>query len=362
MSLLPHLRQSIMTPVLILLVGLLAPGCDSGEDASAADPTGKADAEMLDVLESLASLNPRPIETLTPAEARANPTVADAVRALLVARGQSTAPEPVGTVEDRTIPAPGVPPVPVRVYTPAGTAPAGGWPVTVYYHGGGWVIATIDTYDSSARALTNAAQTVVVSVEYRKGPENPFPAAHDDAYAAYRFVVDNTASFGGNPAKIAVAGESAGGNLAANVALQAKADGIRQPLHQLLVYPVASNDLNTESELEYVEANPLDRPAVEYFVRNYIPNEAQRADPRINLVGRTDFAGVAPATIISAEIDPLLTDGENLEAVLEAAGVDVVRYYFDGTSHEFFGTGAVVADAREAVAQSAARLRAAFGT
>lgn len=155
--------------------------------ALAAQNPPKAEPQMQAVLDQLAKLGPKPIETLSPAEARKQPTPADAVMALLKSQGKSTAPEAVGKVEDKTFPGPAGP-VAIRIYTPAGTGP---FPVVLYIHGGGWVIANLDTYDASARALTNAAQAVLVSTHYRQAPEHKFPAAHDDTWAAYEWVMKN---------------------------------------------------------------------------------------------------------------------------------------------------------------------------
>ncbi len=151
-----------------------------------------ADAQMQAVLDELGLLGGKPIPTLTAEQARHQPTPADAVMSLLRTRNQPRTPEAVGRVEYSSIPGPGGE-IPVKVYTPAGAKPASGWPLIVYYHGGGWVIATFETYDASARALANGAQAVVVAVEYRKGPEHKFPAAHDDAYAAYTWALANAA-------------------------------------------------------------------------------------------------------------------------------------------------------------------------
>lgn len=150
------------------------------EEAAAKD-TGSADPQMKTVLDELTALEGKPIKTLSADDAREQPTPADAVMQVLKKQGRSTDPEPVGNVDDRKIPGPDGS-IPIRIYTPQGAGP---FPVIVYYHGGGWVIATIDTYDSSARALANAAHAVVVAVEYRKAPEHRFPVAHEDAYAAY---------------------------------------------------------------------------------------------------------------------------------------------------------------------------------
>ncbi|CAA9363478.1 MAG: Esterase/lipase [uncultured Gemmatimonadetes bacterium] len=325
--------------------------------AAGADPSlARADADMRAVLEQHMALGPRPIETLTPAEARQQPTIADAVKALLQRQGRSTAPEPVGSVVNRTIPGPDGP-IPVRIYTPVGTGP---FPVVVYSHGGGWVIATIDTYDSSARALTNAAQAIVISIEYRKGPENRFPAAHDDAFAAYQWALANAASIGGDPNRVATAGESAGGGLAVAAALMARERGVKLPVHVLSVYPIADGDTISPSYQEWANAKPLDRPTMAWFFRHYLRGPQDAADPRISLVD-TNLRGMPPHTIINAQIDPLRSDGEELAARLRAAGVQVQQRTWEGTTHEFFGTGAVVSDAREAVAFGGGALRAAFG-
>ena len=186
-------------------------GCGGNEDDNnAAIATGlysgtveRSDSDMRAVIQKLLSFNNPPLETVSLQVARTLPSVADAVRGVLTDRGQSVTPEPVASVVNRTVPGPASN-LAVRVYTPSGTGP---FPVTVYFHGGGWVIATIDTYDSSCRALCNAAKTVVVSVEYCKGLENRFPAAHEDAYAATQYVINNAAEFGGVASKVAVAGE-----------------------------------------------------------------------------------------------------------------------------------------------------------
>ncbi|HYW07385.1 MAG TPA: alpha/beta hydrolase [Longimicrobium sp.] len=328
----------------------------NGGPAATMDPTlARSDRDMRAVIEQLMALGPKPMETLTPEEARRQPTPADAVKALLERRGRSTAPEPVGSVRDRTIPGPGGP-IPVRVYTPAGAGP---FPVVVYYHGGGWVIATIDSYDSSARALANAVGAVVVSVEYRKGPENRFPAAHDDAFAAYEWALANAASIGGDPARVAVAGESAGGGLAVATAMMARDRNVRLPAHVLAVYPIADGDTESPSYMENANAKPLNRAMMQWFFGHYLRTPADARDPRISLT-RADLRGLPPTTIILAEIDPLRSDGEELAARLRSAGVRVEQHVHEGVTHEFFGMGTVVADARQAVQQAAAGLRSGF--
>ena len=319
--------------------------------APAPDPPMKA------VLDTLASLGGKPLPTLSAEEARRQPTPADAVKALLAKQGKSTAPEPVARVEDRTIPGPGSG-IPARIYWPKGDGP---FPLIVYYHGGGWVIADLDVYDATPRALANAVGAVVVSSHYRQGPEHKFPAAHDDAWTAYQWAVSNAVGLNADPARVAVAGESAGGNLAANVALMAR-DKHMSAVHQLLVYPIAATGMDTPSYRENADAKPLSKPAMAWFFRNYTRTAADLQDPRLALVKVKNLKGLPPATVVLAEIDPLRSEGEQYAERLRAAGVDVAVQKYAGVTHEFFGMGAVHPKAKEALAAAAERLRSAFGS
>lgn len=313
---------------------------------------GKPNQQMQAVLDQLAALNPKPLPQLSAAEARKQPSPADAAKLLLKKAGKSAAPEPVGSVVNRTIAGAGGP-IPIRIYTPKGKGP---FPVLVYYHGGGWVIADLDTYDASPRALANLANTVVVSSHYRQAPEHKFPAAHQDAFAAYRWVLANAGSLNGDPSKVAVAGESAGGNLAAAVSLMARDSGVQLPVHQVLVYPIAGSDLNTPSYQENADAKPLNKPMMQWFFDQYLRTPADGRSPLIDLV-HADLAGLPATTVISAQIDPLRSEGKELADRLEDAGVDVVYQNYDGVAHEFFGMGAVVDAARQAQQQAANGLK-----
>lgn len=326
-----------------------------GQTHVQAQTAPKPDAQMQAVLSKLAALGPQPIEKLTPAQARQQPTPADAVMALLKQQGKSTAPEAVGQVINRTIPGPAGQ-IPVRIYKPVGKGP---FPVVVYYHGGGWVIATNDTYDSSARALTNAAQAAVVAVEYRKAPEHKFPAAHNDSFSAYQWVLANASSFSGDSKRVAVAGESAGGNLAANVSMMARDKGIQRPVHQVLVYPVADNNMNSPSYLQNAMAKPLNKPMMGWFMKHALSSIKQSADPRLSLVD-AKLSGMPSTTLITAEIDPLLSEGLLLGKKLKAAGIKVDERTYPGVAHEFFGMGAAVDKAKQAVTQAGNGLKAAF--
>lgn len=322
----------------------------------APEATIKLGKEQLAVLDALAALNGKPIESLSPSEARQQPTPTDAVKSVLMKEERAVAPEPVGSVADRTIPGPGGP-LPVRVYTPEGT---GTFPVIVYFHGGGFVIATNDTYDASARALANAAKAVVVSVEYRKAPEHKFPAAHDDALAAYRWAISSAASLRGDAGRIALAGESAGGNLAVSTAIAALAAGVQAPVAILAVYPVAGSDTTTASYQQNATAKPLNRAMMTWFFDHYTRSPADGRDPRLNLL-LADLKGLPPTTIVTAQVDPLRTDGELLAARMKAAGVDVSLRNYERVAHEFFGQGAVLPAARDAVAFAADGLKKGFG-
>ena len=334
----------------------------SADAAAAASATlARADADMRTVLESLQGLGAKPIATLSVEEARQQPTVADAVMAVLEEQGRSTAPEPMASVQDITITTDGeggaAAAIPARVYVPAGPTPM---PVIVYYHGGGWVIADLDTYDASARALAKEANAIVVSSHYRQAPENKFPAAYNDAFAAYAWTLENARQFGGDPSRVAVAGESAGGNMAAGVSMLARQHGIQAPVHQVLIYPVAGTDMTTPSYQENADAIPLNKPAMEWFFDKYLRGPADVQEPLLDLVDAPNLGGMPPTTVITAEIDPLRSEGQMLADRLRQAGVPVEAMNYEGVTHEFFGTGAVVADARAAQQLAGQRLREAF--
>ncbi len=314
------------------------------DSAGAMMRAGAASGPQQAVLDQLGALGGKPIETLSAIEARKQPTPTDAVLALLRSEGRPATPEAVGKVVDRVIPGPGGN-LPVRIYTPAGPGP---FPVIVYFHGGGFVIATNDTYDGSARALTNAVGAVLISVEYRKAPENKFPAAHDDAYAAYTWAVANAASIHGDVTRIALAGESAGGNLAMATAIMARDKGVQMPVHILAVYPIAGTDTNTASYRENATAKPLSRPMMAWFLEKYLRSPRDAKDTRLDLLS-ADLKRLPPTTIVLAELDPLRTEGEALVSRLKDAGVSVELKTFAGTAHEFFGQGAVVPAAKDAV-------------
>lgn len=319
-----------------------------------------ADNDMQKVLDALKALGPKPIETLSVDQARRQPTPADAVKAVLQKSGKPTDPTQLVkgiSAKDMQIQgAAGM--LPARVYTPEGQGP---FPVIVYFHGGGWVIADRVVYDGGARGLAKEANAVVVSVDYRRAPEAKFPAAWDDALAAYKWVAQNAASIKGDPNRLALAGESAGGNLAVSTAVAARDAGVTPPRHVLAVYPVAqTGNMATESYKDSATAKPLNKAMIGWFVDKVFAKLADASDPRVNLVG-AKLQGLPPVSIVNAEIDPLRSDGELLEDALEKAGVKVERKVYEGTSHEFFGMAAVVDDAGDAQEWAGARLKASLG-
>jgi acetyl esterase/lipase len=330
----------------------------TGASAGATATTQRTDADMSQVIAALAALGAQPIETLSVERARSQPTPADAVRRVLQERGQSAAPRPVPQVRDISIPTPAGP-IPARVYGPARGGAAA--PLIVYWHGGGWVIADLDTYDASARALQAETGAVVLSLHYRQAPEHKFPAAHEDAVAAYRWALSNARGLGADPRRVAVAGESAGGNLAINTAIAARDAGLPAPRHMALIYPVAGTDTNTPSYRENTATAPLSRAGMLWFVDKVTRSQADLQDPRLDVVGQARLAGLPPATIVSAELDPLRSEGETLARKLQDAGVPVERRDYEGVTHEFFGMAPAVADAWSALGFVGERLRAALG-
>jgi acetyl esterase len=325
------------------------------------DGTPDPDRDMDRVLERMKALGAVPFETLTPEQARSQPTPADAVKAILRDRGMDPNASLGVATKDFTIPGP-VGPIQARLYGPEGDADDKIRPVVVYWHGGGWVFADLDVYDSTPRGIAKAAGCIVVSCHYRQAPEHKFPAAHEDAYAAYRWVLENAEEFGGDPNKIAVMGESAGGNLATNVAIYARDNGLKAPAHMALIYPVAGVDMNTPSYEENVDSVPLSKKGMQWFVKHVFSSEAEADNPQINLVRKANLSGLPSATVIRAEIDPLRSEGELLAQELKDAGSDVRGKTFDGVTHEFFGMALVVKDAMAAQTFVAHELKRAFDT
>ena len=257
----------------------------------------------------------------------------------------------VATVREITIPR-SAGDIPARVYEPVPDPPA----TVVYYHGGGWVIGSVDDWDAVCRAIAVESGCRVVSVEYRLAPEHPFPAGHQDAYDAFVWVAENLA--GGKP--VIVAGDSAGGNLAAATAIRARDEGGPPIALQVLVYPVVDHDFTTGSYEQYRAAGLiLNEAEMHWFLDHYLPNRADRDDPRFAVLHAADHSGLPPAYVLIAELDPLRDEGLAYAAKLEAAGVPVTVRRYEDQIHAFFGMVNIMESANQAVAEVAEAIRAA---
>ena len=352
--------------------GIVASRFPAAALAQDATPAGQAtpmmsggvevDPQMQSILDALTGFEAPPIESVTPQIARNLPSAATATVQVLSDQGEP-AYEAVGDISHILIPGPAGDLV-GRVYSPL-EPEEDILPVAVYFHGGGFVIASLDTYDSSCRALANAAGCLVVSIAYRLAPEAPYPAAVDDCYAATQYIIANAGLINGDPERVAVVGESAGGNLAAVVSLLARDQGGSAPIHQVLVYPVATfapEGDQMQSITQFSDAVPLNAAMLEWFGSYYLTDPSiATSDPYVS-PAIADLTGLPPATVILAEIDPLHDQGEVYAQQLKDAGVETTVTTYKGVTHEFFGTGAVVDKAVEAVAEAAAALRSAFGT
>lgn len=291
-------------------------------------------------LKALAEANLPALHTLSPADARAQ------MDAMVRARGGEAA--AVGRTEDRTVPGPAGE-IPVRVYWPKADRPLG---ALLYFHGGGHVIGSIDTHDRVARNLTAGADVVTVSVDYRMGPEHKFPAAVEDSWAALDWLAANTATLGVETGRIAVAGDSAGANLAAVVALMARDAGSPPLCLQALVYPVADYGLVGDSYKRFDEGyGVLTGKAMTWFRDHYLNDPSEAGDWRASPALAPSLAGVAPAIVVAAECDVLHDDGVRYADALKAAGVPAEHVEYAGMIHGFFGMApdvdaAVTAQAR----------------
>jgi len=316
------------------------------------------DPQMQAVLTKLAELGGKPIEKLSAEEARKQPSIADAAKALM--KEKDMKPEEVADIDETPNIKLTDTDLDAMVYYPAkGEGP---FPIILYIHGGGWVLADLKTYDASARALCNAAGAVVVSTHYRQAPEYKFPTAHLDTFGAYQWVVKNANRIKGDVSRIALVGESAGGNMAAAISLMAKHEGAPLPIHQVLIYPVAdATNLNSPSYSENAAAKPLNKPMMEWFFQQILEKPEDAKDSKLSLVLAGDkLNGMPPTTIITAQIDPLRSDGEALAAELQKHGVPVTLKNYEGVTHEFFGLGSLVDKSKEAQAFAGEQLKAAF--
>jgi acetyl esterase len=295
----------------------------------------------------------RDATTMTPQSAR------DALRSLAAARAAVAAPPPVAEVKDVKVQG-GAGPLAARVYRPG----AGKSPTVVFFHGGGWVAGDLETHDRQARWLAIETGAVVVSVDYRRPPETPFPGAFEDAFAAVKDVASRIAEFGGDADRLGVAGDSAGGNLAATTAIACRDAGIKLAA-QLLAYPVtdvlgnyadASENARYPSRATNADGYFLSRAVMEWFCGHYLADQAHGSDWRVSPLRARDHAGLAPAIICTAWFDPLRDEGIAYAAALETADVPTRHYGGEGLIHGYFGLG----EASEVARAEAQRARADF--
>ncbi len=269
-------------------------------------------------------------------------------------------PSPVAEVHDLAATGP-VGQIPLRLYRGIGTDTKSPQPTLIYYHGGGWVLGNLDSHDGVCRDIANAAQCTVISVDYRLAPEAKFPAAAYDSVAAAQWIHDNAAELGVDRARLAVGGDSAGGNLSAVVALHARDNGGPMLKLQVLIYPSADMSSVYPSYEEFAEQLPLTRTTMDWFVDLYLKNRSEDAkDWRASPLHAKSLAGLPPAFVITAAMDPLRDEGEEFARALMKAGVPVEVKRFDGQIHGFLTMGRIVRDSAVAIADIATQLRKAF--
>ena len=326
------------------------------------DPAAGVDIDLKHVLDTWRAMKPKPLEDLSPEDARRQPTPIEAASILLQKAGKTLDAYKIDQ-KDVTYPGPDGE-LKARIYTPttspAGSAGAKPRPVVVFYHGGGFVLENGASTDASSRAIAGGGDFIVVAPDYRLAPEHKFPAAQADCLAAYKWVLDNAASFGGDSSKIALAGEGAGAMLAADTAIAARNQKLTKAAALIMITPSAGINLKTNSWLEDSTARPWNKEAVQWALKQFLPDPSAQADPRIDLVGKANVDGLPTTTIITAEDDPLRSDGERFGGKLRIATVPVEMRDYPGVTHDFFGMGAAVEKAAAAQRFVAARLKQAF--
>jgi acetyl esterase len=263
-------------------------------------------------------------------------------------------PEPVARCETRFIPSPTAE-IPIRVYTPAGPGP---FPALVVFHGGCWIVGNIELSDRPHRALANATGCVVVAVNYQKAPEHPFPVPLDDCFAGFRWTVERASELDVDPARIGVAGDSAGGNLAAAVSLKALEAGGPVPAFQVLIYPALDWELDTPSAHMYADGFGLTRADMAWSWDQYLSDSRQRANPLACPLRAEELAGLPPTVVVTAEFDVLRDDGRRYAERLEAAGVPVVRHHYDSTIHGFLWMAGAIDECRQMLTEIGADIAA----
>jgi acetyl esterase len=294
----------------------------------------------------------KPVEQMTIQEAR------DALEAR--ARITGGEPEPVEQAISSEVPGPAGA-IPVRIYVPRGSRPAElRLPGLVYFHGGGWVRGSLQTADVLCRSLANGGGCVVVSVDYRMAPEHTFPAAIDDAVAATRWVGEHAEQIGIDPERLAVGGDSAGGNLAAAVALVLRDEGGPRLVHQLLIYPVTDYNFETRSYRDNAQGYMLTRESMRFYWRLYLREQADADDQRASPLRARSLADLPPALVITAEFDPLRDEGRAYAERLQGEGTRAVYREYPGMIHGFVTSAGVLDHGKQAIKEAAAALREAF--
>jgi acetyl esterase len=304
------------------------------------------DAEIL--LEMVRAANRPAFETIGAAEAR---LLFNAGRKVL-----APDPMPVAETRDLAIAGPGGP-IPARLYRSAAT---GTLPVLVFFHGGGWVVGDIESHDTCCRHLANRAECAVVSVDYRLAPEHKFPAAVEDCFAATAWVAGNSASLGVDPGRLAVGGDSAGGNLAAVVSLLGRDHGAPRIGYQLLIYPATDAAMRHDSIARFAEGYVLTRATMHWFYEQYLRAPEDAADWQASPLAAPDLGDLPPAFILTAGYDPLCDEGDAYAARLAASGVAVTHRRFPGQVHGFALNGKIIRAADTALDEAAAALRDAW--
>ena len=335
----------------LLLLPLLA-ACTADLPPQGRTPYAPS-AAMEAVLAEHQAMRAVPLETLSVARAREVPTLADAARAIPNVRGLPAPATVIPQVTDATASG-AAGPLTARLYRPE---LARDTPLIVWFPGGTWATGSVDAADDAARQLSARTGWAVVAIATRRAPENPFPAAHDDALAAYQWARASARGWGADPTRIVLAGAGPGANLALSTALEARATGAAVPDHLLLVTPHVSTRLSGPAMAENAESRPLTRGTVDWSQGQLTTARAQLLDPRLDLLPRPDLAGLPPTTIVLAEIDPLRSQGEDLAAALQAQAVPVSIRTFPGTSHAFFGLGQTVPEAAAAEDYAAQTLK-----
>jgi acetyl esterase len=268
----------------------------------------------------------------------------------------SPLPIPMARTEAIEVPGPAGP-LPARFYVPHGFTAGAPMPLLVYYHGGGWVIGDLETHDGVCRFLAASAGVAVLSIDYRLAPEHPFPAAVEDATASFAWAAENAAALGVDPRRIAVGGDSAGGNLATVLSVLARDAGSAQPAMQLLIYPVTDSAKDTPSRLLFSDGFLLTKADMDYFEASYLPPGSDAEDPRVSVLRTPDLAGLPPAYVATAGFDPLRDEGEAYALAMRQAGVRVALRRHPGLVHSFANQTAIGRTARGAMLEAAGALR-----